>query len=154
MPWVALGDFNEAATSWEKLGGSAASAKHMSLFNRMLDECALLDLGFTGPRFTWSNLWDFDDLIQERLDRVLTNVSWKLQFPEAVVTHLPKSHSDHCPILLSLNPRSIPRLSRSFRFESIWFSHGEFKGMVSHSWEEAQFDHIKAVLVFQGNVSK
>jgi len=54
-----------------------------------MDNCGLMDLGFQGPRFTWTNKspnWQHN--IKERLDRDLGNVEWKLIFPAAEISHL------------------------------------------------------------------
>lgn len=38
----------------------------------------------------------------EQLDRVYTNVDWLDQYPEALITHLPKTHTELNPILVCL----------------------------------------------------
>lgn len=38
----------------EKFGGNKPNANRMHDFNKMIDS-KLLDLGFTRPKFTWSN---------------------------------------------------------------------------------------------------
>jgi hypothetical protein len=70
----------------------------------------------------------------ERLDRALANPDWKILFPEASVSHLSRTYSDHCPFLLTLCP-VIPRsLPRPFRFESICLSHSDFPRIVEQAW--------------------
>lgn len=86
----------------------------------------MIDLGFSGPTFTWTNRRDIGGLIQTRLDRCWANPSWTLAFPEANVTHLPRISSDHCPLLLSLSKTCASRVERPFRFEKIWLSHPGF----------------------------
>ena len=71
-----------------------------------------------------------NSLIMERLDRVLANPEWRILFPEASVTHLTRTHSDHCPVLLTLCPNIPHILHRPFCFESIWFSHVDFLSVV------------------------
>jgi len=66
----------------------------------MINCAGLLDLGFNGPIYTWSNRRHEGLLIQERLDRVLANPAWNALFPSAAVFHLPAISSDHAPILL------------------------------------------------------
>ncbi|XP_031378431.1 uncharacterized protein LOC116193821 [Punica granatum] len=149
-PWVVLEDFNEVASSIEKFGGQAVNVNRVLAFNAMLDRCSLTDLGYTGPRFTWTNLRSSSSLIMERLDRVVANLSWHLLFLEAMVQYLPRTHSDHRPILLKLNP-TMSTMNRPFRFESIWLSHIGFKNLVRNSWEQADFDHSKAIPLFKKN---
>jgi hypothetical protein len=54
-PWLVCGDFNEALTQDEHAGLVPRTATQMELFRSCLDDCGLMDLGFSGPRFTWSN---------------------------------------------------------------------------------------------------
>ncbi|OMO51807.1 reverse transcriptase [Corchorus capsularis] len=100
VPWVVMGDFNDVANSSEKLCGQAPSIGRCLSFNGMILSCGLIDLGFNGPSFTWYNKRKGLARVQERLDRVLANANWRLLFPDAMVQHLPRLHSDHCPILL------------------------------------------------------
>ena len=55
VPWVVAGDFNDILSSHEKLSSTPANSRRMNAFHNCLDACNLLDLGFNGPRFTWTN---------------------------------------------------------------------------------------------------
>lgn len=68
LPWVMLGDFNEVLSSNEKFRGNLVCIRQVLRFKECLDDCGMMDLGFCGPRYTWSNLRDISDLILERLD--------------------------------------------------------------------------------------
>lgn len=68
LPYIIAGDFNEPLTSDDKLGGQNVSVNRSLLFKECLDRYNMINLGFTGPRFTWTNCRDIDDLIQERID--------------------------------------------------------------------------------------
>jgi hypothetical protein len=125
-----LGDFNDILSCDEKWGGNRPSNSRMLEFRNCLNACSMIDLGFSGPRFTWSNCHDVSYLIMERLDRALANLDWRILFPEATVSHLTRTHSDHCPLLLTLCPIIPHVLPRPFRFESIWFSHSDFPNIV------------------------
>lgn len=76
LPHLVLGGFNEISCSFEKFGGLAPSVKRMHKFKDNIEDCNLLNLGFFGPRFTWSNLRRHKNLIMERLDRFLANPEW------------------------------------------------------------------------------
>jgi exonuclease III len=134
LPWVMVGDFNDILSSEEKWGGNRPSASRMAEFHACINSCSLIDLGFSGPKYTWTNSQDVSSLIMQRLDRALANPEWRFLFPEANVTHLPRTHSDHCPILLTLHHNPISSLSRPFRFESIWLSHPDFPSVVTQAW--------------------
>ena len=116
MPWVIAGDFNETLLNEDKFGGRAVSVSRSLSFKECLDKCNMIDIGFAGPRFTWTNRREVQALIQERIDRYFVNPSWVLLYPEAKVTHLTRCHSDHCPILLEMQSRCHTGGIRPFRF--------------------------------------
>ncbi|CAL2279171.1 unnamed protein product [Prunus armeniaca] len=70
-----------------------------------------------------------------RHDRGLCNFQWRLLFLEACVRHLAKAKSDHCPLLLQLDPsfRSYPHL-KPFHFEAMWLKHEGFQQFVANFW--------------------
>ena len=70
LPWVIMGDFNDVLRDNEKLGGNGVCLNRALDYQRCMDYCSMIDLGFVGPRFTWTNKRDLPNLIQERLDRV------------------------------------------------------------------------------------
>ena len=53
-PMALCRDFNELVRQDETLGGAIQSNNQMQLFRDVLDECGFMDLGFVGPKFTWS----------------------------------------------------------------------------------------------------
>lgn len=55
-PWVAFGDFNEVLSEAKKLGGRPVEQAKAIRFLEMQSKCDFSDLGFSGPRFTWTNL--------------------------------------------------------------------------------------------------
>ena len=81
----------------------------------------MLDLGFSGNPFTWSNGQQGRVFIQERLDRGLVNGDWRSLFPRATVAHLAWVASDHAPFLLNTNGDN-GASPRPFRFEAFWAS--------------------------------
>ena len=120
LPWVMIGDFNDILYSDEKWGGgNSPSNSRMAEFRNCINDCNMIDLGFSGPKFTWSNCHDITSLIMERLDRAIANPNWRILFSKASVSHLTRTHSDHCPILLTLCPIIPHSLPRPFRFENI-----------------------------------
>ncbi|KAH7835169.1 hypothetical protein Vadar_023516 [Vaccinium darrowii] len=114
-PWLMMGDFNVILFSNEKFGGRPINWSRASRFKDCIDYCGMVDLGFSGSRFTWTNRRLAGGIIRERLDRCLANAEWSLAFPEASVKHLARVHSDHCPILLNSDSPLSLALDRPFR---------------------------------------
>ena len=78
-PWVVTRDFNDILSRHEKFSFTPANTRRINAFHNCLDACNLLDLGFNGPRFTWTNKRD-RGLVMERLDRFFCNPSWQNLF--------------------------------------------------------------------------
>ena len=53
--WVLLRDFNDMLSDEEKLGGLPVNRTRILAFRNCMDKCGLMDLGFHGPCFTWTN---------------------------------------------------------------------------------------------------
>ena len=133
LPWMIAGDFNEILSHHEKFSNTPANRNEISSFRNCLDSCDLLDLGFHGPRFTWTNKRP-SGLVMERLDRVLCNPSWRRIFDEATVLHLPRTSSDHNPLLINTSAPTLRASARPFRLETMWFNDLSFPEIVKNSW--------------------
>lgn len=79
----------------------------------MIDDNALIDLGFVGYNYTWNNRKNGKENIQKRLDR--GNADWITTFPNATITYLLALTSDHKPILIQTNPAE-SNLPKPFMF--------------------------------------
>lgn len=55
-----------------------------------------MDLGFNGPKFTWSNQRGINFRIWKRLDEAMVNDKWLPDMPHTGITHLPYVGSNHC----------------------------------------------------------
>lgn len=103
----------------EKVGGSQNLGNPNRQFKEWIRRMGVLDLGYHGLAFTWSNSQGGKDNISQRLDRALATISWSMTYHETAVFHLPRFNSDHLPILIRTNPKPI-RSKRLFRCESWW----------------------------------
>ena len=95
----------------------------------------MVDLGFSGPRYTWTNKRGISGFIQERIDKFFVTPDWWHLYPEAQVTHLTRRHFNHCPVILESNPRRPMQRPRPFVFQSFWLSDTSFPSVVSSSWQ-------------------
>lgn len=63
------GDFNDVIDSSEKLGGNQVNRNRSKYLWNGINKCGLIDLGFKGCKFTWTNRRKKNNsLIMERLD--------------------------------------------------------------------------------------
>ncbi|XP_073149021.1 uncharacterized protein [Henckelia pumila] len=126
-PWLVGGDFNVVRDASECLGSSGGRQLPMDEFNHFVLDSALVDAGFEGSSFTWTN-----KSIWKRLDRVFVSVDWGDHFNSIRVEHLSRTVSDHCPLLLSAPVFAWgPSL---FRFQSMWTRHPGFLQTVRLNW--------------------
>lgn len=139
IPWLLLGDFNQVLFATEKHGGCPVTYRHTRHFATFISDCALVDLGFSGPPFTWTNMRQGRANIKERLDRGLGNQAWIERHPHCLIRHLPRSRSDHLPILLCSSSRPQPRVPSSFRVLLPWLDHPSFSELVEDCWRKT--DH-------------
>lgn len=124
-----MGDFNMISSPGEKEGGSFNSL-YTARFN---DSMGLIDIGYSGPAFTWSNRRRKNFLVRERLDRAIANHVWLSEYPSARLLHLPALYSDHNPLLLILKPCR-PTGTPRFRIEHWWLDSPSFASTVSSVW--------------------
>ncbi|KAK9943229.1 hypothetical protein M0R45_008844 [Rubus argutus] len=113
-PWVVLGDFNCVLGAHEKRGGGPPIASSCHDFQKMCDNCELIDIPTKGLSFTWSNR-----RTEVRLDRALANLNWIESWYSLECCTLTRVTSDHCPILLSCS-RLLSVAKFPFRFQSMW----------------------------------
>ena len=132
----------------KKLEGNPTCQRRVRAILDCMNVCQMMDLGFSGPKFTWTNKRDLGGLIQCRLDRVWANPNWKTSFPEANVTHLARVNSDHCLLLLNLCPNLTNSTNRPFRFQPMWLSHNDFPAIVRESWTDMDDNLAGAVFRF------
>ncbi|CAJ2634985.1 unnamed protein product [Trifolium pratense] len=78
--WLCCGDFNDILDSQEKQVRNVRSRSQLSIGRQIVAESSLIDLGFEGYPFTWSNGREEGAKVQCRLDRALANVEFINRF--------------------------------------------------------------------------
>ena len=103
----------------------------------VIKENGLIDMMFSGNRFTWSNKREGLANIKERLDRAFANDKWRFLFPRATVYHFLASTSDHLPIILFIEGEQ-KNLKRPFKFEEAWTHDKSSFFVVEKAWSKGQ----------------
>ncbi|XP_019224556.1 PREDICTED: uncharacterized protein LOC109206213 [Nicotiana attenuata] len=122
VPWCVIGEFNVIASFEEKFGGLPYQMKRSIDFLGMIEDCGLVDLGFYGPRYTWSNVRGPYLIVWKRLDRGMVNDNWLRTFPATTITHLAAAGSDHSLLLVELHVWSTHIAS-----SAMWIFHQKLK---------------------------
>lgn len=106
-----------------------------------MDDCGLVDLGYSGPTFTWSNKQESESLVSVRLDRAVANGLFRDRFDDANVENIVTTTTDHLAVLIRLQQfnRSMHRrpVQSGFRYEAAWLRAPDYHEMVEAAWSAA-----------------
>jgi exonuclease III len=141
-PWLCIGDFNEILHANEKWGGASRVRSQMEDFQGVLTDCHLSDLGYSGPKYTWTNGRHGTDFTKERLDRAVANGEWCSIFPDVEVSVLARRSSDHNPIFINFDSKSRDGRRRKgiFRYDARWSKIEGTKNIIKKLWRPKQRD--------------
>lgn len=103
IPWLIGGDFNGILQHGENKGGRTKADKLINDFSSVVDDCNLIDMGFSGDPYTWCNRRPNGQTVYERIDRILCNSAGLSNFPNNSIEHLDYQNSDHQPVVLHVD---------------------------------------------------
>ena len=120
----------------------------MELFRNALEVCNLSDLGYSGPRFTWTNQQPDGNFTKVKLDRAVANTQWCQLFTGASVQVLVAHSSDHKPLLLVLNTnmQEKDKSRRGFKFEMSWTFEEDYQQIIEEAWNAVLNDNTRSKL--------
>lgn len=133
-----MGDFNETMQADEHFSVNARPEPQMRAFRDAVDDCSLQDLGWRGIPYTWDNRQAGSANVKARLDRALANDRFLNLFQFTAVKHISSVESDHCFVAAEFRTsmaNNWPRAQRSFRYENVWQSHGQYDQLVRDLWQ-------------------
>ncbi|XP_026383344.1 uncharacterized protein LOC113278817 [Papaver somniferum] len=128
-----IGDFNTLLGTEDKTGDLEVTDSDFEHLRNFCSVFNLHDPGFSGPRFTWSNMQHGPDLILERLDRCLLNQLAEDLCPKFCVNNLPRDSSDHFPLHIGFNYEETC-MPRPFHFMAMWIEDPTCRDIISNSW--------------------
>ncbi|XP_074299433.1 uncharacterized protein LOC141630528 [Silene latifolia] len=134
-PWLWAGDFNTVLSPVERLGGHTSEAE-MQHFLECVSLYCVEDLQATGALFTWSNKQNPVDRVYSRLDRVMGNNEWMLEFGDYLAHFHPEGVFDHCPCTI-INKKADMGGRKSFKYVNMWGKSEFFKDCVKSVWCQA-----------------
>lgn len=128
--WCVIGDFNNVAAAQDKIGGRMVSENEYIDLTNMMKDTNLTEMDSVGDHFTWSNR-QVAGTIYSRIDRVLCNVDWFLQYSNHILSVLPPNISDHA--LLHIHGPTDIRRTHHFKFNNYLLDLNGFHDMVLQS---------------------
>lgn len=93
-----IGDFSAITEAMERAGEGVGTLSRGSRgFKEMTENCRLNDIKHQGRNYTW---YSSNGKCKSQLDRALVNDKWLVKWRDSSLRGLPRSISDHCPIIL------------------------------------------------------
>lgn len=135
VPWLMLGDFNETMWQHEHFSETKRSERRMAAFRDTLSYCKLFDLGFSGPPWTFDNKQKDRRNVKARIDRAVASDCWTQLFPDAKVTHICSTRSDHLPLLIEYEKNNQNVKPREMRYETMWERDPGLSVAIEEAWE-------------------
>ncbi|KAK3184200.1 hypothetical protein Dsin_031486 [Dipteronia sinensis] len=133
VPWLVLGDFNSVLGAHETI--SNVSTISCDDFRAALTVCDLVDIETKGVFHTLIGRGR-SGMVLSRLDRAVCSHSFMAAWSHISCVTLPRSHSDHHPLLISCSA-SVSSNSRPIRFQGMWVSHPSFLNLVRSVWSSS-----------------
>ncbi|XP_022003154.1 uncharacterized protein LOC110900577 [Helianthus annuus] len=135
QPWIVMGDFNSALYMDDCLHGSSTPTTGMRDFFECVQHNELLDIPGHGLHFTWNQKPRDGIGILKKIDRVMGNVRFLDEFPNAHVFYHPYRLSDHTPCILKM-AREVRPKPKPFKFANFIASKDGFKECVMAEWSK------------------
>nr|XP_027123998.1 uncharacterized protein LOC113740655 [Coffea arabica] len=129
--WIIAGDFNDILSNEEKWGGRWREEKSFTDFNNFINDNQLIDIGFEGNLWTWSNNWEDVGEVRERLNRGLCSIDWSLVFDKAKCKHVDTFASNHSMLMIDTRKRK-----RRFYFDKRWLKREGIQDVIRNAWEK------------------
>ncbi|OMO61164.1 Endonuclease/exonuclease/phosphatase [Corchorus capsularis] len=129
VPICLCGDFNVVRYAEER-SGPVSNSTALRTFNDFIEDWAFVDLPLSGSSFTWFK--NSTPLSFSRIDRFLFSSHFLLAFPNISQKALPRSISDHNPIVLGC--KVVDWGPKPFKIFNHWSEDDEFKPLVNSVW--------------------
>lgn len=135
--WAIMGDMNDIVSNSEKWGGNQRSEGRLQDFRSFINDNELVDIGYEGKPWTWSNNWGNEGEVKERIDRILGTKDWVEKMGKAKCLHVDTEASDHCMLVLDTRPAR-RRGKKRFMFDRRWLQQEDIGEVIRKAWGEQQ----------------
>lgn len=133
-PWCLAGDFNNVLSTTDRTGGHEVVVHEYQDLVHMMTSVGLFACSTTGDYYTWSNKHR-QGMIYSRIDLVLGNMQWFLQYDRCRIEVLEPHIPDHSPLCIQLD---IPSHYRRYMFKYLncWIEDVDFMSTVAQAWQQ------------------
>ena len=124
-----------------------------------MDECALMDLGWSGVAYTWNHRWTGN--VKARLDRAFAKEALLNMFAHVLVREVVAAEYNHCFVMGDLQFRagnSNMKGPKPFRHEDVWHTHVDYDQLVLDKCQKGACQQglqcvVHAINTLQNNLS-
>lgn len=88
---------------------------------------------FLGNQYTWERSRGTPEMVEEKLDRILTTDSWLTLFEGAKASSLTCPYSNHLPLILTPVVVTNTSRRRRFYFDNMWIREDKCKEIAVNS---------------------
>ncbi|XP_021991518.1 uncharacterized protein LOC110888295 [Helianthus annuus] len=134
QPWIVMGDFNSALNIEDKSLGASLISAGMREFQNCVDDIEVFDINSSGLHFTWNQKPKEGVGLLKKIDRVLGNTQFVVEYPSSSAFFHPYRLSDHCPCILKI-PKTEVCKRRPFKFANFLIHKPDFMEIVKRTWE-------------------
>ncbi|XP_071703868.1 uncharacterized protein [Rutidosis leptorrhynchoides] len=135
QPWLLVGDFNVTRNVNEHSAGCSHMTEEMIRFNKCICDIEVEDLGSTSFYFTWTkSLKNPLCNVLRKLDRIMCNEVFLVNYSNAYGIFHPFMISDHSPAVLGI-PNGLIKRKKSFRFMNHVAYKENFLKIVEEKWK-------------------
>lgn len=118
LPWCIIGDFNDLLSQKDKQVIYPHPIWLCAGFQNVVGDCDLTDIILEGCPFTWIKSRGTPHVVEEILDRAMSNIGCLTLFPNVRLQNMLTSHSGHTSILLQCEAVQRRCYTYSFKFEN------------------------------------
>ncbi|KAF5458518.1 hypothetical protein F2P56_022541 [Juglans regia] len=122
-PCLFAGDFNITRKTSERRGGCPRPNAAMEDFNAWVHQGDLVEMKSKGRTCSWCNGQTRLARSWAKLDLVFTDVSLLSSFLNAICSYLPRTTSDHSPMVIELKMDHFSYGPSPLRFPQMWVDH-------------------------------
>ncbi|KAJ6940685.1 hypothetical protein NC651_006728 [Populus alba x Populus x berolinensis] len=133
-PWALMGDFNATIQPSDRSGGNLHWQGHHEDFGRCIHEAELIQIPYSGLKFSWHNGQTGRDTIMRKLDWIFCNPAFLDTWPATHSKFLPRDASDHSAMILDFSHHR-PQGLAPFKFLNLWADREDFLDIVQEVWQ-------------------
>ncbi|KAK3220321.1 hypothetical protein Dsin_014291 [Dipteronia sinensis] len=141
--WCVGGDFNATLDPSKRVGVRSYFGS-MRCFQNFVFQANVVNIPLQGTSFTWSN--NRENQAWARLDRFLLSPSILMWFPNLLQRSLPRSLSDHNPVMLC--EENLEWGPSPFRFPNWWLEEKEMMKETIKGWKNCKTSGSKGFVLF------